>query len=90
MYIATAAPWGNPMSAMDKRFWIEEHFGNMFHKKMFVTHRKDLLIGHYLIDDRTKNGAGDFMGEHLHFGWSWENKEWNKFHSWDTILDYLL
>ena len=90
MYIATAAPWGNPMSAMDKRFWIEEHFGNMFHKKMFVTHRKDLLMGHYLIDDRTKNGAGDFMGEHLHFGWSWENKEWNKFHSWDTILDYLL
>ena len=90
MYIATAAPWGNPMSSMDKRFWIEDHFGSMFHKKMFVTHRKDLLIGHYLIDDRTKNGAGDFMGEHLHFGWNWEDKKWNKFHSWDTILDYLL
>jgi 5'(3')-deoxyribonucleotidase len=90
MYIATAAPWGNPMSSMDKRFWIEDHFGSMFHKKMFITHRKDLLIGHYLIDDRTKNGAGDFMGEHLHFGWNWEDKKWNKFHSWDTILDYLL
>ena len=37
-------PWGNPMSSMDKRFWIEDHFGSMFHKKMFVTHRKDLLI----------------------------------------------
>ena len=35
-------------------------------------------------------GAGDFKGEHLHFGWSWETKTWNKFHSWDTILDYLL
>ena len=89
MYIVTMNPWGNPMSSMDKRFWIEDHFGSMFHKKMFVTHRKDLLIGHYLIDDRTKNG-GDFMGEHLHFGWNWEDKKWNKFHSWDTILDYLL
>ena len=27
---------------------------------MFVTHRKDLLMGDYLIDDRLKNGAGDF------------------------------
>ena len=34
--------------------------------------------------------SGDFMGEHLHFGWNWEDKKWNKFHSWDTILDYLL
>jgi 5'(3')-deoxyribonucleotidase len=39
------------MSASDKRFWIEDHFGNLFHKKMFVTHRKDLLMGDYLIDD---------------------------------------
>ena len=90
MYIATAAPWGNAQSATDKRFWIEDHFGTMFHKKMFITHRKDLLVGDYLIDDRTKNGAGDFKGEHLHFGWSWETETWNKFHSWDTILDYLL
>ena len=66
MYIATAAPWGNPMSSMDKRFWIEDHFGSMFHKKMFVTHRKDLLIGHYLIDDRTKNGDFEILWENTY------------------------
>ena len=77
-----------------KDFGLRYHFGTMFHKKMFITHRKDLLVGDYLIDDRTKNGyndiIGDFKGEHLHFGWSWETETWNKFHSWDTILDYLL
>ena len=90
LFIATSAPWGNPMSASDKRFWIEDYFGNLFHKKMFVTHRKDLLMGDYLIDDRTKNGAGEFKGEHLHFGWSWENEEWNKYPTWESILEYLL
>jgi 5'(3')-deoxyribonucleotidase len=30
LYIATAAPWGNPSAAMDKRYWIEEHFGDLF------------------------------------------------------------
>ena len=90
LFIATSAPWGNPMSASDKRFWIEDYFGNLFHKKMFITHRKDLLMGDYLIDDRTKNGAGEFKGEHLHFGWSWENEEWNKYPTWESILEYLL
>ena len=90
MFIATAAPWGNPYSSMDKRFWIETHFGNMFHKKMFVTHRKDLLIGDYLIDDRIKNGAGDFSGELLKFGWAYETEEWNKYPTWNSILEFLL
>ena len=91
LFIATAAPWGNPMSSMDKRFWIEEHFGNLFHKKMFVTHRKDLLMGDYLIDDRTKNGAGEFSGELLRFGYDWENdNKPNEYPTWESILDYLL
>jgi len=91
LFIATSAPWGNPMSAMDKRFWIEEHFGNLFHKKMFVTHRKDLLMGDYLIDDRVKNGAGEFSGELLRFGYDWENNNKpNEYPTWESILDYLL
>ena len=90
MFIATSAPWGNPDSLTDKRFWIEKYFGRMFHKKLVTTHRKDLLVGDYLIDDRVKNGAGDFPGEHIHFGWCYENEKWNKYHSWDTVLDYLL
>ena len=91
LFIATSAPWGNAGSAMDKRFWIEEHFGNLFHKKMFVTHRKDLLMGDYLIDDRVKNGAGEFSGELLRFGYYWENNNKpNPFPTWESILDYLL
>lgn len=90
LFIATAAPWGNPDAATDKRYWIEEHFGNMFHKKMFITHRKDLLIGDYLIDDRIKNGAGEFKGELLKFGWDYENERWNKYPNWDSILEKLL
>ena len=90
LFIATSAPWGNAGSAMDKRFWIEEHFGNLFHKRMFVTHRKDLLLGDYLIDDRTKNGAGEFSGELLQFGVNWENGIESEYPNWDSILDRLL
>jgi 5'-nucleotidase len=90
LFIATSAPWGNAGSAMDKRFWIEEHFGNLFHKRMFVTHRKDLLLGDYLIDDRTKNGAGEFSGELLQFGINWENGIESEYPNWDSILDRLL
>jgi 5'(3')-deoxyribonucleotidase len=91
LFIATSAPWGNPMSGMDKRFWIEDYFGDLFHKRMFITHRKDLLMGDYLIDDRIKNGAGEFSGKLLRFGYDWENdNKPNDFPTWESILDYLL
>ena len=91
LMIATAAPWGNPGSNADKRFWIEDYFGNLFHKKMFITHRKDLLMGDYLIDDRVKNGAGEFSGELLRFGLDWENNYTpNEYPTWDSILKKLL
>ena len=35
---------------------------------MYTTHRKDLLIGDYLIEDRLANGAKDFKGELINFG----------------------
>jgi len=90
LFIATSAPWGNPMSLSDKRFWIEDYFGEMFHKRLFTTHRKDLLVGDYLIDDRTANGAGEFNGEHLHFGTSYETGLDGEYPTWDSILKKLL
>jgi len=91
LFIATSAPWGNPQSLTDKRFWLEDYFGDIFHKKMFTTHRKDLLMGDYLIDDRLKNGAGEFKGKLLRFGYDWENNNSpNEYPDWDSILDYLL
>ena len=83
MYIATAVPWGNPEGSTDKRYWIETHFGRMFRKRIAMTHMKNLLIGDYLIDDRITNGAGEFTGEHIHFGTG-------NFKTWKDVLDYLL
>ena len=91
LFIATSAPWGNPQSLTDKRFWLEDYFDNIFHKRLFTTHRKDLLMGDFLIDDRLKNGAGEFGGELLRFGYDWENdNKPNEYPDWDSILDYLL
>ena len=90
LYIASTAPWDNPESASDKRYWIENHFGDLFKKKMVITHLKNMLIGDYLIDDRTKNGAGEFKGELLHFGYDYVNDKFNEYPNWDSILKKLL
>jgi 5'-nucleotidase len=90
LFIATTATWKNPEAAMHKRLWIENHFGELFEKKMIITHRKDLLKGDYLIDDRLKNGAANFEGELLSFGWAYEKNEWNEYKSWKDILVKLL
>jgi 5'(3')-deoxyribonucleotidase len=57
---------------------------------MMITHRKDLLAGDYLIDDRIKNGAGEFKGELLKFGWAYETETWNEYPNWESILKRLL
>ena len=90
LFIATSSPWGNPGAATDKRYWIEKYFGNLFHKRMFITHRKDLLMGHYLIDDRLKNGAENFQGKLLSFGWSYEQQKFNEFPNWEKVTDLLI
>jgi 5'-nucleotidase len=90
LFIATTAPWNNPSSFSDKRIWIEEHFGEIFKKKLFITHRKDLLMGDYLIDDRLANGAADFKGELIHFGWNYETQSWNDYKDWDSVLKKLM
>ena len=66
-----------------KKQWLNDHFGDKAHKKLILTHRKDWVIGDYLIDDRTKNGAGEFTGEHIHFGT-------DKFPNWEVVLKYLI
>lgn len=94
IFIATTATWGNPQAAMHKRLWIEKYFGELFKKKMVITHHKNKLIGDFLIDDRLKNGAAGFKGELLSFGWAYEKNEgkggWNEFRTWGDVLAYLL
>ena len=79
----SAPSWGNESCFTDKRVWIKENFGTDFDKRMDLSFHKGHYLGHYLIDDRTKYGAGDFIGEHIHYGS-------DSFSGWSEILKYLL
>jgi 5'(3')-deoxyribonucleotidase len=79
----SAPSWDNPYSFTEKRIWIEKFFGQWGRKRMDLSFRKGHYFGHYLIDDRTKYGAGDFMGEHIMFGTE-------PFKTWAEVTDYLV
>jgi 5'(3')-deoxyribonucleotidase len=81
-YILSTAPWENPSAWSDKLLWVKHHIGKSAHKRLILSHYKNLNAGHFLIDDRTKNGADRFSGEHLHFGTE-------RFPNWNTVLAYL-
>lgn len=82
-YILTTAPWSHPEAMTEKRLWVENNLGEYGFKRLMTSHRKDLHIGDYLIDDRFVNGAGEFQGEHIHFGSP-------DFPDWDAVVDYLM
>ena len=82
VYFLSTPMWHVPLSYIGKRLWIEEHFGNLSEKRLILTHRKDLVIGDYLVDDTTRNGVAEFKGEHIHFGSE-------KFPDWKSTLEYL-
>ena len=67
VFIATTPPWNHPDSWGQKRNWIAKHLPELS-RKMFLTHRKDLLIGDILIDDSNYRGQPDFKGTWIHFG----------------------
>ena len=76
IYFLSSPMWEVPESFMDKRLWIHDKFGDWARKRLILSHQKDLNIGDYLVDDRTKNGAGNFKGYHILFG-SPIFKTWN-------------
>ena len=67
-YILSTQPWGNPSAWTDKYEWVKNFIGESAYKRLILSHRKDLSRGDILIDDGTANGAGQFKGEHIHFG----------------------
>jgi len=83
VYFLSTAPWDNPSAWTDKRLWIEEQFGEKINRRLILTHRKDLVKGDILIDDRPNNGAKDFEGELIKFGST-------EYPNWYAVLDYLL
>ena len=68
VHFVSTAPWSNPSAWTDKRLWLEQHFGEGVKKRLILTHRKDLVVGDVLIDDRPNNGASEFPGWWMHFG----------------------
>ena len=83
VFILSTAPWKNPSAWSDKVEWVTKYFDDVFHKRIIITHRKDLVEGDYLIDDRGKNGTSEFKGEWIQFGSE-------KFPDWDAVLNYLI
>ena len=88
LYILSSSPWKNSTALVDKLAWVKKYFGgdgqeNIFFRKVIFSSVKHLNRGDILIDDRTANGAGDFLGRHIHFGSS-------EFPNWQSVLNSLL
>lgn len=82
LYILSTAPWKNPTAWSDKVLWVTKYLDDVFHKRIVITHCKDLCKGDYLIDDRGKNGTSEFEGEWIQFGSL-------QFPDWKSVVDYL-
>ena len=86
-YILSTAPWNNPTAWQDKIEWVHKHFGvddkTPAYKRLILSHHKNLNAGDFLVDDRLKNGADKFVGEHIHFGQP-------QFPNWEIVSAYLL
>ena len=83
MYILSTAPWKNTTAYSDKLAWLTKHFGDLFKKRVIITHCKNLCDGDYLVDDRDKNGAGEFPGEWVQFGSK-------RYPDWEEVTCYLI
>ena len=82
-YILSTAPWYNSTAWKDKIEWVQKYLVKSAYKRLILSHHKNLNAGDYLIDDRLRNGADKFKGEHIHFGTE-------KFPDWNSVLSYLL
>lgn len=82
VYIVSTAPWENNSAWSDKHHWVKTHLGDVAWKRLTLTHHKNLVLGDYIIDDRTKNGVDKFRGEHIHFGT-------DQFPDWKSVVTYL-
>lgn len=82
VYFLSTPEWDNPSCWMDKRLWIEEHFGDLSYKRLILSHDKSLCQGDFLIDDRLAHGVPKFKGTHIHFGT-------NLFPDWNSVIKFF-
>ena len=83
VYILTTAPWNNPSAWSDKLLWVKKYLGESAYKRLIITHHKNLNKGHYLVDDRDRNGAYAFEGTLIRF-------DSTRFPNWKVVTSYLL
>ncbi|HET6493935.1 MAG TPA: hypothetical protein VFH61_01040 [Thermoleophilia bacterium] len=81
-YVLSTAPWENPLAWSDKLIWVRRHLGAAAHKRLILSHHKDLNRGDFLIDNLTKNGADQFAGEFIQFGEA-------PYPDWPSVLEHL-
>lgn len=82
VYILSTSPWENNSAWSDKHHWVKHYLGDYAHKRLILSHHKNLLQGDYLIDDRLKNGVDKFTGKHIHFGT-------DEFPDWKSVMEYF-
>lgn len=86
-YLLSTAPWLNPSAWSDKVEWVHKHLGAensaAVHKRLILSHHKNLNVGDFLVDDRSKNGAEQFTGEWIQYGKT-------PFETWDDVVPYLV
>ena len=82
-YILSTAPWENPSAWSDKLLWVKKYLGELFYKRLIISHHKNLCHGDYLIDDRGNNGTSEFDGEWIQFGSP-------DYPDWKSVANYLL
>jgi len=46
---------------------VKKHLGEKAWKRLILSHHKNLNKGDFLVDDRDKNGAGEFTGTLITF-----------------------
>jgi 5'(3')-deoxyribonucleotidase len=91
VYILSTAPWENPSAWSDKLVWVKDYLGDVAYKKLILSHHKNLNYNEedYLIDDRDKNGAGEWGERLLRFGFDRETGEPFEYPDWGSIIDYF-
>lgn len=81
-YILSTFSWENPSAWSDKLLRVKKYLEAPAYKRLILTQHKNLSVGDYLIDDRTKNGVDRFMGKHIHFGS-------DEFPNWEAVVAFF-
>ena len=71
-YNLSTAPWKNASAWSDKVLRVQKHLGltseSVAHKRLILSHYKNLNRGDFLVDDRSANGVGEFEGSGCNSG----------------------